>query len=82
MNRNCERVSVIELHEAGLKTADIVQTSGFNLIIEQMTLRLFQESDSQCQMTRISATHKIVNRLRCRIRRNPELKIAKWTRRT
>lgn len=77
-----QRVTAVELHKAGMKTADIVRMTGFKPASVYRAVKRYKDTGGTADSPRsgrpITATSpENVNKLRCRIRRNPEVSMNK-----
>ncbi|VDO39421.1 unnamed protein product [Heligmosomoides polygyrus] len=82
MFRESQRVTVVELHKAGMKTAVMVRTTGFKQRIAYKTVKRYKEtggtSERPCSGRPTTATTpENINKVRCRIRRNSEVSMKK-----
>lgn len=76
MDREKVRVAVVELHKAGIGTADIVRTTGYKKRTVYDAVKRYKETGGTADRPRsgrpiTATTPEIINKLRCRIRRNP-----------
>lgn len=77
MKEDNERITIISLHKSGMKNADIVKVTGYGKMKVKRAVERFHElgtSEDRHRSGRpaTAVTPKNVNKLRCRIRRNPE----------
>lgn len=77
MNHKQERATIVELHKAGLKTADIVLTTSFQKSTVCNAVKRFKETGGATDRPRsgrpaTAVTAKNVQKVRCRIYRNSE----------
>lgn len=82
MDRERTRVTVVELHKSGMKTADIVRTTGFKKRTVYDAVKRYQETGGTADRPRSGrpttvTTPKNVQKIRCRIQRNPERSMRK-----
>lgn len=82
MNRENVRVTVVELHKAGMKTADIVRATGYKKRTVYDAVKRFKETGKTADRTRsgrptTETTPANVNKIRCRIRRNSGVSMRK-----
>ena len=78
MDRNNERITVVKLHNTGMKTADIVRTTGFKQSTVYDAVKRYKETGGTADRPRsgrpiTETTPKNINKIRCRIHRNPEV---------
>ena len=79
---NSPRKTIVELHKAGIKTADIVRTTGYKKSTVYDAVKRFQELGNSQDRPRsgrptTATTPENVNKVRCRIRRNSEQSMRK-----
>ncbi|VDP05368.1 unnamed protein product [Heligmosomoides polygyrus] len=82
MSRESERITVVELHKTGMRTADIVRTTGFKQRTVYKIVRRYKETGGTSDRPRsgrptTATTPENINKVRCRIRRNPEVSMNK-----
>lgn len=85
MNKESQRVSVIELFKSGMKTSDIVRTTGYSQRNVYNYVKRFKETGCVQDKPRSGrpttvTTPEMVNKVRCRIKRNPEQSMRKMSR--
>lgn len=82
MSDKNQRATVVELHKTGMKTADIVRTTGFKPASVYRAVKRFKETGGTSDRPRsgrptTATTPENVNKLRCRNRRNSEVSMNK-----
>lgn len=82
MSRENQRVTVVELHKQGVKTADIIRTTGYERRTVYNIVKRFKETGGTADRPRsgrpiTATTPENVNKVRCRIRRNREQSMRK-----
>jgi len=85
MTREKERITVTELHKSGMKTSDIVRITGYSQRNVYNDVRRYKETGSTDDRHRSGrpstvTTPEMVNKIRCRIRRNSEQSMRKMSR--
>lgn len=82
MSRENQRIAIVELHKTGMKTADIVRTTGFKQSTVYDAVKRFKETGKTSDRPRsgrptTATTPGNVNRIRCRVRRNSKRSMRK-----
>lgn len=82
MDRKKVRLAVVQLHKGGMKTADIIRTTGYKKRTVYDAVKRYKETGGTADRHRsgrptIATTPENINKVRCRIRRNPEVSMNK-----